>query len=294
MTPPLGGAITALATPMRDSAIDEAALRELVEFQIGAGIDGLVPCGTTGEAATMSPEERARVIRTTVEQARGRVPVIAGAGANSTSAAIAGSQLAAEAGADALLHVTPYYNKPPPDGLVAHFEALARATELPIVAYNVPGRTGCNMLPDTVARIARIEGVVAIKEASGSVTQGQQVMAACPDDFVLLSGDDPIAMALTAMGGRGVISVTSNVCPAKMARMIALTREGRLPEARALHYELQPLMEALFITTNPIPVKAALAAMGHGANELRLPLSPLAGEPLERLTAELRRQGVVS
>jgi 4-hydroxy-tetrahydrodipicolinate synthase len=287
------GAITALATPMRRGQVDLAKLRELVELQVDAKIDGLVPCGTTGEAATLTADERAQVIRAVAEQARGRTPVIAGAGANSTRAAIENGVLAREAGADALLHVTPYYNKPTGPGLVAHFRAVAEATDLPIVVYNVPGRTGCDMQPATVAELAAIERIVAIKEATGSIARAQQVIAACPAEFAVLSGDDATALALVAVGGRGVISVVSNLCPAEMHTMVALGLEGKLEEARAINYRLLPLMDLLFVESNPIPVKAALSLMGFGENELRLPLLPLAGDKLERLRAELGRQGLL-
>jgi 4-hydroxy-tetrahydrodipicolinate synthase len=288
------GALTALATPMRDGRVDTSGLAELVEYQIAQGIDGLVPCGTTGEAATLSAEERSQVIRTVVRQAARRVPVIAGAGSNSTPGAIESSRMAREAGADALLHVTPYYNKPTPEGLVAHYQAVATAAAIPIIAYNVPGRTGCDALPQTVARLAEIQGIVGIKEATGSIARAQQVISACPEGFVVLSGDDFTAMALTAMGGHGVISVVSNLAPADMSRMIAATRAGKLEEARAIHYRLLPLMDALFLASNPIPVKAAVALMGYSANELRLPLVPLAGDKLDQLKAEMRRLGVLS
>jgi len=288
------GAITALITPMKqDGAVDLAALRNLVEFQIAEGIDGLVPCGTTGEASTLSLEERAQVIKTTVEQARGRVPVIAGAGANTTPAAVAGSKMAREAGADGVLQVTPFYNKPGPAGLLAHFRAASQATALPLVVYNVPSRTGCDMQPSTVAPIAALPNVVGIKEATGSIVRGQQVIAACPPDFVVLSGDDPTALALTAVGGRGVISVVSNIAPGPMARMIRDARQGRLEQARVLNYTLLPLMELLFVESNPIPVKAAAALMGYGANALRLPLTPLAEEHVGPLRQELQRQGLL-
>lgn len=292
--PRFSGAMTALITPMRETAVDHAGLRKLVELQISEGIDGLVPCGTTGEAATLSQEERVAVFKTVVEQARARVPVIAGVGANCTRTAVANGKLAEEAGVDGLLHVTPFYNKPPPAGLVAHFKAVADATSLPIVAYNVPGRTSCDMQAETVAQIAEIPNLVGIKEATGSIARGQQVIAACTQGFAVLSGDDATALALTAVGGCGVISVVSNVVPGPMAKMIAHARAGRLDEARALHYELLPMMDLLFIDANPIPVKAALSLMGYTANEVRLPLVPLAQEHVERLRAELQRLGRLS
>jgi 4-hydroxy-tetrahydrodipicolinate synthase len=265
-----------------------------VEFQISEGIDGLVPCGTTGEAVTLSGEEQLAVLRAVVEQARGRVPVIAGAGANDTAKAVDHSRAAAGAGVDGLLHVTPYYNKPPPRGLVAHFEAVAGATGLPVIAYNVPGRTSCDMLPETVVRVAAVPGVVGIKEATGSVARVQRVIAACPADFAVLSGDDITCLAATAVGGAGVISVISNLLPGPMAEMIREARGGSLARAREIQYRYQALMDLLFVEANPIPVKAAMALMGYGVNEVRPPLAPLSGERLEALAGELRRLGVTA
>jgi len=288
------GAITAIATPMQGGEVDRKALQELVERQISEGIDGLVPCGSTGEAATLTREEQALVMRTVVQQARKRVPIIAGAGSNSTRKAVLLSKMAAEAGVDGLLQVTPFYNKPTPAGLLAHFRAIAESCELPIILYNVPGRTGCDMQPETVAKAAAIPRVVGIKEATGSVARGQAVIEACPRDFVVLSGDDATCLALTALGGAGVISVVSNLVPRAMTQLIAAARAGRLEEARGIHYKLLPLMDILFIESNPIPVKAALSLMGIGANEVRLPLQPLEGEKLERVRAELKRQGLAS
>jgi len=289
------GAITALATPMRGGKVDLDALRALVELQITEGIDGLVPCGTTGETPTLEESEQALVIRTVVEQTRRRVPVIAGAGANATAHALARSRMAAECGADGLLQVTPYYNKPTQAGLLAHFRAISAATGLPIVLYNVPGRTGCDLLPETIAELAQHERIVAVKEASGSITRGQQVIAACQrvrKDFSVLSGDDAMALALTAVGGQGVISVVSNVAPKLMAQLVRLTSESKLSEARAIHYRLLRLMDLMFCESNPIPVKAAVAQLGFGDNDLRLPLQPLAGAKLEQLVAELKRLGI--
>ena len=288
------GAFTALVTPMKDGDVHTAGLREFVEFQISEGIDGLVPCGTTGEAATLSARECAEVIRAVVEQARGRVPVIAGASANCTAAAVASSRAAAEAGADALLHVTPYYNQPSQDGLVAHFTAVAGATDLPVVLYNVPGRTCCDMLPDTVARLAAVPNVVGVKEATGSLGRAQQVIAACPDDFAVLSGDDFTCMGMTALGGDGVISVVSNLTPGKVARMIRAAREAEMDAARALHYELEPLMHMLFMESNPVPVKAGVSLMGYTDNHVRLPLLPLDEARVATLRAELESLGVLS
>ncbi|MFZ5785699.1 MAG: 4-hydroxy-tetrahydrodipicolinate synthase, partial [Acidobacteriota bacterium] len=265
------GAITALATPMRGGEVDLPALEELCERQIAEGIDGLVPCGSTGEAATLSHEEQAAVMRTVVQQSRGRVPVIAGAGSNATPKAIALSRMAAEAGVDGLLQVTPFYNKPTQPGLLAHYRAIAEATSLPIVLYNVPSRTGCDLLPETIAKAAEIPRVVGVKEATGNLARGQAVIAAVAgrDGFSILSGDDPTCVGLCALGGHGVISVVSNLAPGATAKLIAAAREGRLEEARALHYRLLPLMELMGIESNPIPVKAALSLLGIGANEVR-------------------------
>ena len=288
------GAFTALVTPMQNGQIFTRGLREFVEFQISEGIDGLVPCGTTGEAATLDASERAEVIRLVVEQARGRVPVIAGASANCTATAVANSRAAAEAGADALLHVTPYYNKPSQDGLVAHFTAVAEATDLPVVLYNVPGRTSCDMLPETVARLASLPNVVGVKEATGSLGRAQQVIAACPDDFDVLSGDDFTCMGMTALGGSGVISVVSNLIPGDVARMIGACRAGDMEQARTLHYRLEPLMHLLFVESNPVPVKAGVSLLGYTANEVRLPLLPLDPDNLAILEAEMKNLGVSS
>ncbi len=288
------GAITALVTPMRDGEVDPAKLKDLVEWQIAEGIDGLVPCGTTGESVNLTHDETALVIRTVVEQANKRVPVIAGAGTNSTAKAITLSKLAAECGADALLHVTGYYNKPPQAGIIAHFKAVSEATELPIVVYNVPGRTASDIVPETLAELAKLPRIVAVKEATGSLIRGGDVIAACRDeDFVVLSGDDFTCVPLTLMGGAGVISVVSNLAPKATSQMIAAARKGDLEQARRLHFQLLPLMKLLFIDANPIPVKAAASLLGFTDNEVRLPLLPLGDEGIELLRAELKRQGLL-
>ncbi len=287
----LEGTYTALVTPMTDGRIDTEALARLVDDQIEAGISGLVPMGTTGEAATLSAADRFDAIKTTVTVAKGRVPVIAGAGANATDAAIEGSKLAADAGADALLHVTPWYNKPNQTGLLAHFGAIAEATDLPMVLYNVPGRTCCDMLPDTVAAAAALPGIVAIKEATGDLRRAAQVISAVPDGFSVLSGDDFTCMPFCAVGGHGVISVVSNLAPAETSQMIAAARAADLDRARELHYKLMPLMDLLFVESNPIPVKAGAALLGYGENQLNLPLVPLAGDGLRDLEAALRKLG---
>ncbi|MCB9556672.1 MAG: 4-hydroxy-tetrahydrodipicolinate synthase [Deltaproteobacteria bacterium] len=299
-----GGAITALVTPMRDGAIDFDALRDFVEWQVAEGIDGVVPCGTTGEAATLSDDEMAKVIKTVVDQVNKRVPVIAGAGANNTARAIKYGRLAFEAGADALLHVTPYYNKPPQSGLIAHFTQIADASKLPIVLYNVPGRTACDMLPATVAELAKHPRIVGIKEATASIERAQAIIAAIDGvaaihgtaggdgDFAVMSGDDFTCLALTLVGGSGVISVVSNVAPKLTQQMIAAARAADLVTARKINYQLLPLIGALFTEANPIPVKAAVAHLGFGANSVRAPLLPHGGEHLERLIALINKIGI--
>jgi 4-hydroxy-tetrahydrodipicolinate synthase len=287
------GAITALVTPMRDGRVDDEALRRHVEGQIEAGIDGLVPCGTTGESPTLTAEEQRHVIATVVQQARGRVPIIAGAGSNSTAHAVELARGAREQGADGLLVVTPYYNKPTQEGLLQHFTAVIQAGRLPTVVYNVPGRTGCDLLPDTVARLCELSDVVAIKEATGSVVRAQQILARLGDRLVVLSGDDCTAFPLMAVGARGVISVTANVAPAKVAAQWDAVVAGDWDRARAIHMQLLPLHDAMFLEANPIPVKAALAILGAIDPEIRLPLTPLSAAAEEKLRGVLRAQGLL-
>lgn len=270
------GAFTALVTPFRNGKLDEEKYREFIEWQIEQGINGLVPCGTTGESATLTHEEHEAVIRICVDQARKRVPIIAGAGSNNTKEAISLTRFAKEAGADAALHITPYYNKPTQEGLYQHFKAIAAEVALPLIMYNVPGRTGCCITPETTARIAKdVPGVVGIKEATGNMGQVSGIIEQCHKDFQVLSGDDGTVLPLLALGGCGVISVTSNVVPGKMAALCAAFVRGDLAEARRLHYELEPLTRAMFVETNPIPVKTAVSMMGKMTLELRLPLVPL-------------------
>ena len=267
------GAYTALVTPFRNGGVDEDAYRALIEWQIEQGIDGLVPCGTTGESAAMSHAEHEEVIRICVDQAKGRVPVLAGAGSNYTKEAISLTKFAKNVGADGALHITPYYNKPTQEGLYQHFKAIAEAVDIPLVMYNVPGRTGLNMLPATVARIARdIPGVVGIKEATANLAQFSEIIENCSPDFCVLSGDDFTILPSFAVGGCGVISVLSNVMPKETAALCKASRKGDLAEAQRLHYLMMPLCRALFVETNPIPVKTALAMMGKMECEFRLPL----------------------
>jgi len=272
----LMGCGTALITPFaRDGAVDEAALRRLVQWQIGEGVHFLVPCGSTGEAATMSVAERRRVVEITVEEAAGRVPIVAGAGANDTAKAIALSREMKAAGATHLLHVSPMYNKPPQRGIVAHFRAIADAIDLPIVVYNVPGRTASNIEAKTTLELSRIAGIAGIKEASGNLAQIADVIRDRPAGFAVLSGDDVLTLPIMALGGDGIISVTSNATPRQMAQLADGCAAGDFAAARVMHRRLQPWMAAAFVESNPIPVKAALAMLGRVENVLRLPLVPL-------------------
>ena len=281
------GIITALVTPFRNDAVDETALRALVEDQIKNGVDGLVPVGTTGESPTLNFEEHVRVIKIVVEAARKRVPVIAGTGSNATHEAIELSQEARKVGADGLLQVTPYYNRPTQDGLYRHFKAIVDAVPLPTILYNVPGRTSCDLLPETVARLAELAPIVGVKEATGSALRASQILARVGDRLVVLSGDDATAFPLFALGARGCISVVSNVAPAEMSAMWDAAAAGDWKKARDLHYKLLPLGEGLFVEPNPTPVKAALAMMGRISEEVRPPLYPLSPGHREKLRGML-------
>lgn len=288
------GAITALVTPMRDGRIDEQGLVDLIEFQINAGIHGLVPCGTTGESATLDFDEHKRVIELTVQTVAGRVPVIAGTGANSTLEAIKLTESAKASGADAVLSVVPYYNKPSQEGLYRHFKAIVEAVDIPVVLYNVPGRTVTNMLPATVARLAALPGVVGIKEASGSLQQVSEVIQLCPSDFVVLSGDDFTAMPTVLIGGRGVISVVSNLMPGAMAQMMEAALQGNLARANTLHYRLFSLMGAMFCYPSPAPAKKGLELMGRIASaEVRLPMTQMDEASLTRLRKDMQGVGLI-
>ncbi len=287
------GVLTALVTPFRDGAVDEKALHELIELQVAAGVDGVVPCGTTGEAATLSHAEHRRVIEVAVAAARGRVQVVAGTGSNSTAEAVALTQHAKEAGADGALLISPYYNKPTPAGILAHYAEVARRTAFPLVVYNIPGRTASNIAPDTMARLAEIEQVVAVKEASCDLRQVSLMVARCPREFVVLSGDDAHTLPMLSVGGRGAISTISNVAPADVVQMVRAFRSGDVERATELHLHLLPLVEALFCETNPIPLKAALAMRGLIREELRLPLVPLSDANRERLQVVLKELGVL-
>ncbi len=284
------GAITALVTPFqKDGKVDVSNLKKLVRFQIKNHINGIVPCGTTGEATTMDVDEYRLVIETVVNETKGKVPIIAGAGSNDTHKAIKLSQIAKEAGADALLHVTPYYNKPTPAGLVAHFKAIADSTKLPIILYNVPGRTGSNVMPATILKIAKeVPGVVGVKEASGSITQMMDIIKGASSDFCVLSGDDSMTFPLMALGGVGIISVASNEVPQAMVDLTQAALAGNWEKARKLHYKWLDLMNINFIEANPIPVKTALTLMGMIEEVFRLPLVSMEEKNKEKLKEVLK------
>jgi len=294
MTLDLRGCGTALVTPFQhDGSVDVEALRRLVRFQLQEGIHFLVPCGTTGETPTLEHGEYLDVIRGVLDGVKGRVPVIAGVTGNSTAKVVQMAQEVTTLGVQGILSAAPYYNKPTQEGIFRHFEAIAEAVDLPIILYNVPGRTSSNIEPPTVARLAKIPNIVGIKEASGSIIQQMDVLAQVPPDFRVLSGDDAFTLPLMALGGAGIISVASNEIPAPMSRLAQLMLDGRVDEARKLHFQLLPLMEANFIESNPIPVKAALAMMGLIEEVYRLPLVPLKAENRARLERVLQAQGLL-
>jgi 4-hydroxy-tetrahydrodipicolinate synthase len=288
------GAFVAIVTPFIDGQLDEQGLVDLIEFHIANGTHGIVPCGTTGESATMSHEEHHRVVDLTVKTVNGRVPVVAGSGSNSTAEAIELTRYAKEAGVDGVLMVSPYYNRPSQEGLYQHFKAVAETVDVPIILYNVPSRTSSNVLPATVARLAAIDNIVGIKEATGSLNQVSEVIMLCPKDFAVLSGDDFTAMATVLVGGTGVISVTSNVAPRDMADMMEAALAGDLAKANELHYKLFPLMQAMFYDSNPVPAKTTLQLMGKiKSGTPRLPLCSMNDENLAKLKAALTAYGLI-
>ncbi len=288
------GSLVAIVTPFRKGKVDERALTDLIEWQIAHGTNGIVPCGTTGESATLSHDEHNRVIELTVEVVRHRVPVVAGTGSNSTDEAIALTKHAKQAGADAALLITPYYNKPTQEGLYRHYRAVAEAVDLPLVLYNIPGRTGVNMLPTTIARLTALPTIVGVKEGSGSVQQASDLVQMCGDRLTVLAGDDALTLPMMAVGGKGVITVTANIVPAEMARLVAAFTEGKIEEARRIHFKLSPLFAALFFETNPIPVKEALSLMGKIDPELRLPLCSMAQDTREKLVQVLKDASLIT
>jgi 4-hydroxy-tetrahydrodipicolinate synthase len=270
------GCYVAIVTPFKSNgALDEEGLRSNIEFLISNGVSGIVPCGTTGESATLSWDEHKRVVDIAIEQAKGRVQVIAGAGSNNTNEAVEAARHAKKSGADAIMSITPYYNKPTQEGLDRHFKAVADTVDIPMVVYNVPGRTGVNMLPETVARLCDIPQVAAVKEASGNVTQISEIHRLCGDRLDVLSGDDGLTLPILACGGKGIISVIGNIVPDKMSKMVDLYLTGNHTEALKLHEELLPLSQIVFIETNPVPVKTCMAEIGLASGPVRLPLVPM-------------------
>jgi 4-hydroxy-tetrahydrodipicolinate synthase len=283
------GAFTAIVTPFKDGLVDDASFRKLIRFNIDGGVDGLVPCGTTGESPTLSHEEHNRVVEVAVKEAAGQVKVIAGTGSNSTDEAIALTSHAKKVGADGALLVSPYYNKPTQEGLYRHFKAVAEAVDIPIVVYNIQGRTAVNIANETMQRLSQIPNIVGVKEASGSILQMSEVIGLCGPDFDVLSGDDQMTFPLMALGGKGVISVVTNIAPARMSEMVRHMLAGRLEQARAVHFDVYELCQTMFIETNPIPVKFALGLMGKIIPEYRLPLCPPSeanGEKIKKVVEE--------
>ncbi len=288
------GSFVAIVTPFKNGKVDEKALRGLVDFQIANGTQGIVPCGTTGESATLTHAEHDEVIRIVVDACKGKIPVLAGTGSNSTDEAITLTQHAQSAGADGALLITPYYNKPSQNGLCRHFETVAGETDLPVVLYNVPGRTSVNMLPSTVQRLSKIKNIVGVKEASGSLSQITEIIALCGKEFTVLSGDDVLLWPILGIGGKGVISVTANILPARVAELCKAAASGQIEKAREIHHELYKINEIMFVETNPVPVKVALHAMGKIEDEVRSPLAPLTSESLEKLKSVLREYSLQS
>jgi 4-hydroxy-tetrahydrodipicolinate synthase len=287
------GSLIAIVTPFRKGKLDERAFGDLIEWQIANGTNGIVPCGTTGESATLTHEEHHRVVKLTVEVAKRRVPVIAGTGSNSTDEAISLTKHAKEAGADGALLITPYYNKPTQEGLYRHYKAVAEAVEIPQILYNIPSRTGVNMLPATIARLAVMKNIVGVKEGSGSVQQASEIAQTCGDRLTVLAGDDALTLPMMAVGAKGVITVTANVMPKEMAQLVASFLAGRIDEARQIHFKLSPLFAALFFETNPIPVKEALGMMGKIDPELRLPLCPMGTDNRNQLARIMKEMQLI-
>ena len=289
------GSIVAIVTPFKNGKVDIKSFQDLIEFQIENGTHGIVPCGTTGESPTLSHEEHEYVIEVTVKTVKKRIPVIAGTGSNSTDEAIRLTKFAERVGADAVLLVVPYYNKPTQEGLYLHFKHIASEVKIPIILYNIPGRSGVNMNPETIARLAKdCKNIIGVKEASGSLQQASNILYLCGMDFILLSGEDTLNFPLLAIGGKGFITVTANVAPGDVAELYNTYARGEFNQARELHYKLFPLNEAMFLETNPIPVKVALALMGKIPNEFRLPLCPMSAGNLEKLKTALREYGLVN
>ena len=289
----LEGAFTATVTPFKDHKVDYAGFEKLIEFQIEKGIHGLVPCGTTGESATLSHKEHKEVIEFVIKTVKGRVPVIAGSGSNSTQEALELTRFARDAGADAALVITPYYNKPTQEGLYRHFKLIAGEVDIPIVVYNVPGRTGVNLLPETLARLKDISNIVAVKEASGSIDQAETIISLTEGDIGLISGDDGLYFPMLSIGGRGIISFVSNIIPGEVAEVYNLFKKNELEKARELFYKFYFLTKSVFYETNPIPAKTSLKLMGMIGGELRLPLCEMSSQNEEKLIADLQKYDLI-
>lgn len=287
------GAITALVTPFIDGGVDQASFKKLIEWQIAQGIHGLVPCGTTGESPTLSEQEHRRVIQICVETVAKRIPVIAGTGSNSTAEAVHMTQHAAKVGADAALVVTPYYNKPTPKGIYLHYKAISECADIPIILYNIAGRTGKNIEPDLMAKLAGIKNIIGVKEASGNLEQMKKIRELCPKDFLLISGDDGLTLPILSMGGVGIISVASNIVPKDVAELVNAFSKGDKSRAEAINTKLLPLIEALFIETNPIPIKTATALMGLCSGLMRLPMCEMEEGNLAKLKQAMRNYGLL-
>jgi 4-hydroxy-tetrahydrodipicolinate synthase len=288
------GSLVAIVTPFRNGKVDERALGDLIDWQIREGTHGIVPCGTTGESATLTHEEHQRVIELTVRAVNRRVVVIAGTGSNSTDEAVTLTRHAKGAGADGALLITPYYNKPTQEGLFQHYRRIASSVDLPLMLYNIPGRTSVNMLPATVARLAQIPTIVSIKEGSGSIQQIDEVLQLCGDRLTVLSGDDAMTLPIMALGGHGAVSVVANIAPRENAALVTAAAKGDFAQALTMHRRLLPLTNALFLETNPMPVKTALALMGKCADELRLPLCAMQPATKAQLAEALRRHGLIA
>jgi len=287
------GSMVALVTPFKDGKIDEKALKDLIEFHVKNGTSALVPCGTTGESATLSYDEHDRVIELTIEFAKGRVPVIAGTGSNSTEEAIALTKHAKAAGAAASLQVSPYYNRPTQKGLFLHFKAIAEAVDIPIILYNIASRTGVNIEPETFVKLAEIRNIIGVKEASGSLEQMARIRSLCPKEFLLISGDDALTLPVMSIGGVGIISVVANIIPRDVANMCAAFEKGDMKKAEELHYKMLALVKAMFIETNPIPVKTAMGLMKLCSPEMRLPLCDMLPENKEKLVKAMKEYKLI-
>ena len=288
------GSIVAIVTPFHNGKVDEDKLRELIDFQIKNGTSGIVPCGTTGESATLTFDEHEKVIEITIDQVNKRVPVIAGTGSNSTEEAIMLTRQAASAGADASLQVSPYYNRPTQAGLYRHFKAIAQSVKIPIILYNIAGRTGVNIEPETIANLAKdCKNIVAVKEASGSLDQMSRIKALCPPSFQLISGDDSLTLPVLSIGGIGIISVVANIVPGDVADLVAAFEKGNIKKAQSIHYKLLPLIKAVFIETNPIPIKTAMGLLRMCEPDLRLPMCEMSPDNLDKLKKALKNYGLL-